>query len=103
MIAELAADGLDVTVACRLLAVARSSYYAWARRAAAPAPGDVEDAHLANLVFDIHHASQGTYGAPRVHAELTLGQGLVINRKKTARLLRLVGRQGRGCPGSRRT
>ena len=94
LIAQLAASGHDVTVACRLLAVPRSSYYSWQRRAGAPTGSDVADAHLANLVFDIHAASGGSYGSPRVHAELTLGRNLMINRKKTARLLRVVDRQG---------
>jgi len=96
LVAELAADGFDVTVACRLLGLARSSYYAWQRRAAAVGDAEVADAHLANVVFDIHAASAGTYGAPRVHAELTLGLGPVVNRKRTARLLKVVGRQGIG-------
>ena len=85
---------MNVTVCCRLLGVPRSSYYAWQQRAAAPTESDLEYAYLANLAFDIHVASQGTYGAPRVHAELTMGLGLVINRKKSAGLLRVVARQG---------
>jgi len=100
LVADLAADGHDVTVVCRLIEVPRSSYYAWARRWSAPTEADVEEAHLANVVFDIHQGSQGCYGAPRVHAELTLGLGLVINRKKTARLLRVFARQGSRHHGS---
>jgi len=96
LIADLAADGHDATVVCRLLGVPRSSYYAWSRRWSTPTDADVAEAYLANIVFDIHEGSRGCYGAPRVHAELTLGLGLVINRKKTARLLRLVDRQGLG-------
>ena len=92
--AELAVDGFDVTVCCRLLGVPRSSYYAWQQRAAEPTESDLDYAYLANLAFDIHVASQGTYGAPRVPAELTMGLGLAINRKKSAGLLRVVARQG---------
>ncbi|KAA1002388.1 IS3 family transposase, partial [Pseudonocardia sp. EV170527-09] len=46
---------------------------------------------------------RGTYGWPRVHAELTLGLGLVVNHKRVARLMREAGIQGlyrrrrRGC------
>ncbi len=95
LVAELAATGHDVTWACRLLGLPRSSYYAWQARTAAPTPEDLDETYAANVVFDIHTASRGAYGAPRVHAELRLGQGLaVVNRKRVARLLRVFGRQG---------
>ncbi len=42
----------------------------------------------------IHAESRGTYGWPRVHAELTLGLGLPVNRKRVARLMRRAGLQG---------
>ena len=51
----------------------------------------------------IHAESRETYGWPRVHAELTLGLGLAVNRKRVARLMRQAGIQGldrrrrRGC------
>jgi putative transposase len=51
----------------------------------------------------IHADSRETYGSPRVHAELTLGLGLVVNLKRVARLMRQAGIQGlyrrrrRGC------
>jgi putative transposase len=41
----------------------------------------------------VHRASRGTYGAPRIHAELA-AQGLPIGRKRVARLMRAVGLQG---------
>lgn len=50
-----------------------------------------------------HADSRGTYGSPRVHAELTLGLGLVVNEKRVARLMRQAGVRGlyvrrrRGC------
>jgi transposase InsO family protein len=46
---------------------------------------------------------RGGYGSPRVHAELTLGLGLVVNEKRVARLMRQAGVRGlyvrrrRGC------
>ncbi len=42
----------------------------------------------------VHAESRGTYGWPRVHAELTLGLGLSVNRKRVARLMRRAGLQG---------
>lgn len=51
----------------------------------------------------IHAESRGTYGWPRVHAELVLGMGMNVNHKRVARLMREAGIQGlyrrrrRGC------
>ena len=36
----------------------------------------------------IHAESRGTYGSPRVHAELRIGLGLPVNLKRVARLMR---------------
>jgi putative transposase len=47
--------------------------------------------------------SRGTYGWPRVTAELALGLGMPVNHKRVARLMRAAGLQGlyrrrrRGC------
>ena len=49
---------------------------------------------LANTIYDIHAMSRHSYGAPRVHAELRLGMGVRVGRKRVARLLRMTGRRG---------
>ena len=49
---------------------------------------------LLKHITDIHAESRGTYGSPRVHAELTLGLGLPVNLKRVARLMREAGIQG---------
>ena len=41
----------------------------------------------------VHEASRGTYGVPRVHAELR-ADGIRVGRKRIARLMRKVGLQG---------
>lgn len=79
-------------MACRVLKVSRSGYYEWRDRP--PSPRDLEDAYLANLIVDIHTMSRCSYGAPRVHAELRLGMGVRVGRKRVARLLRVTGRRG---------
>jgi transposase InsO family protein len=89
LVHELAADGVDVTVACRVLKVSRSGFYEWAARG--PSARDVDDAHLTQTIHAIHLASRGTYGAPRVHAELRLGQGVRVGRKRVSRLMRILG------------
>lgn len=49
---------------------------------------------LTKLITAIHKESRGTYGWPRVHAELVLGLGEQVNRKRVARLMRRAGLQG---------
>jgi transposase InsO family protein len=44
--------------------------------------------------------SRGTYGARRIHAELTLGLGITAGRAAVERLMRLAGIVG--LPGNRR-
>ena len=77
-----------------MLEVSRSGYYDWVGRDLSAR--DLQDAYLANEVVDIHMRSRGCYGTPRMHAELRLGLGIRIGRKRVARLLRLTGRAGIG-------
>ena len=44
-------------------------------------------------IKEVHEESRGTYGAPRIWAELR-DRGVVCSRKRVARLLRLAGVQG---------
>ena len=46
------------------------------------------------MIRGIHADSRGSYGSPRVHAELRLGLGLEVNRKRVERLMREAGIQG---------
>ena len=66
----MAAEGLPVHMACRLLAVAGSGYYEW--RSRAPSKRAIRHAWITEQIRAVHAASRGTYGARRVHAELTL-------------------------------
>jgi putative transposase len=79
----------QVSRLCRVLGVARAGYYAWASRL--PSARTVEDQALTEQIRDIHARSRGTYGAPRVHAELRLGLGMRVGRKRVARLMRTAG------------
>jgi putative transposase len=100
LVRELAGDGLDVAVACRVLQVSRSGYYAWRERP--PSPRLLADAQLENDVRAAFTASRCTYGAPRVHAELRLGSGVRCGRKRVARLMRTAGLVGVGYRRKRR-
>jgi putative transposase len=79
-------------VTCRVLNVSRSGYYDWLHRI--DSPRVQENELLLKQIRQIHHESRGTYGSPRVHAELTLGLGLPVNLKRVARLMRQAGIQG---------
>jgi putative transposase len=71
---------------CRHLGVSTSGYYAW--RGRRPSPRALSDAALSTTIHEIHRASRGTYGAPRIHAELADAYGLRCGRKRVARLMR---------------
>lgn len=76
---------------CRLLGVSRSGYYAWRRRP--PSARARADQGLSRRIRAIHEQSRGTYGAPRIRAELREA-GVACSRKRVARLLRQAGLQG---------
>jgi putative transposase len=92
---------LPVATCCRVMKVSTSAFYAW--RANPVSERDWADAHLANTIVDIHRMSRRAYGAPRVHAELRLGEGVRCSRKRVERLMRQAGiagirrRRGHGC------
>jgi transposase InsO family protein len=81
----------NVKRGCQLLEVSRSAYYA---RHAGPSRRAQQDAGLTEQIITVHEESGGTYGAPRVHAELR-EQGRRHSRKRIARLMRAAGRRGR--------
>jgi len=76
---------------CRLLGVSPSGFWAWRRRL--PSPRHEADARLLARIAIAHAASRGTYGAPRIRAEL-LDAGVEVGRRRIARLMRLAGIRG---------
>ena len=80
-----------VACMCRLLDVSASGYYAWRRRG--PSLRQRRDAELTEKIRQIHEASKGTYGAPRIHREL-VEDGYRVSRKRVARLMKADGLQG---------
>lgn len=52
LVRELAGDGIPVTVACRVLKLARQPYYRWL--AAPVTDGELGEAYLADALFDAH-------------------------------------------------
>ena len=77
-----------VATMCRVLEVSTSGYYAWRKR---PASKRAQaDAVLLRQIRTAHAASDGTYGVPRIHAELAAAE-VRIGRKRVARLMRAAG------------
>jgi putative transposase len=77
-----------VRALCRVLRVAASGYYASCARA--PSACALRQEALTCRIRAIHAASRGTYGAPRVHAEL-LAQGERCCLNTVAKLMRRAG------------
>jgi putative transposase len=80
-----------VRTLCRVLGVSTSGYWAWSGRQ--PSQQEQWDAHLGGLIKRYHKASKGTYGAPRIHADLA-DAGIRCSRKRVSRLMRAAGLQG---------
>jgi putative transposase len=88
----MATEGLPVKLACRVLQVSESGYYA--RRSRPPSVRSIRHVWLTDLIRQAHAASRGTYGIRRVHAELTLGHGVAIGHQAVEWLMRRAGIQG---------
>jgi putative transposase len=80
-----------VSLLCSVLGVSRAGFYAWARRR--PSARARADAELIARIRAIHERSRGTYGAPRVHAQLR-HEGVRVSRKRVERLMRAAGLSG---------
>ena len=91
-----------IATLCRVLGVSSSGYYAWCDRPLSMRART--DQALLDQIQAIHERSRGTYGAPRIHAELQ-AQGVRCGRKRVARLMReanLMGAQRRRYRGTTR-
>jgi putative transposase len=70
---------------CQLLQVSRSGYYTWQKRL--KSPRSRENENLKAKILDIFKASHGTYGSPRIHAELD-SEGMRCSKNRVSRLMR---------------
>jgi putative transposase len=85
---------LPVVACCRALKVSVSGFYEWQHRQCNPAPRTIANRDLTETITEIWTRSRGTYGSPRIWAELRLGQDLSISRKRVERLMRQAGIEG---------
>ena len=77
---------------CRALEVNRTSFHDWERRP--PSDRSLQDAWLLEQIKQIHETNRRVYGAPRIHAELRLGRGIRVGRKRVERLMKSAGVSG---------
>lgn len=75
----------------RVLKVSLSGYYAWCKRR--PCQHALDDEALLVRIGQIHAHSRGTYGVPRIRAELR-DQGTRVGGKRIARLMKRAGLRG---------
>jgi len=94
----IASEGLPIQTAARVLEVSESGFYEWRNRP--PSARSIRHVWLTDMIRQVHAASRGTYGAPRVHAELTMGYGIKVGHNAVEMLMRRAGLKG--LPGSRR-
>lgn len=90
------AAGHRVKRACQLLQVSRSAFHDNypVHSVRTLSQREQTDAELTEAIIDIFEESKGTYGAPRVHAELA-ATGRHHSRKRVARLMAATGLRGR--------
>lgn len=93
----MAAEGLPVQVACRVLKVwhrPESGYYEW--RSRPRSQREIRHAWLTDLIREVHVSSRGVYGSRRVHAELVLGRKVPVSHGAVELLMRRAGIVGIG-------
>jgi hypothetical protein len=78
---------------CTIIGIARSSFYYWRKTAPARAARQAADDQLARRIRAVHTESDGTYGVPRITAELR-EDGERVNHKRVARVMRTIGLAG---------
>jgi len=86
-----------VRLQCRVLSVSVSGFYGW--RSRKPGPRAQRRAQLGDRIAEIHTASRGTYGSPRVFEQLQQ-TGEKVARKTVESIMRERGLQGK-CPRKR--
>lgn len=84
--------GRSIARCCRLFEVSRAAYYQ--RRNGPPCRRELSDTELTGRIRTIHQRSGGTYGSPRITAELRRG-GEHVSRRRVGRLMRRDGLEGR--------
>jgi putative transposase len=80
-----------VRMMCRVLGVSASGFYAWCKRPRSKRSQQNEALDI--VIAEVHRKSRGTYGSPRVHAELKALK-FEAGRNRIARLMSEAGLVG---------
>lgn len=83
---------LSIALMCRVYGVTRAGFYAW--RGRGPSLRAQEDESLSGRIRQVHRASRGTYGSPRVYRRLQ-ELGVSVGENRVARLMSRLGIKGR--------
>jgi putative transposase len=86
-------DRFGVEPILRVLEIPVSTFYGWLAQQRDPCQRRRRDAWLLGRIRAVHGRSGGTYGAPRVHAQLRR-DGVRTSRKRVERLMGQAGLQG---------
>lgn len=78
----------DVACMCNIFNVSRSGFYAWQKRPASSK--SLNRVELVEMIRQVHAASRGIYGSPRVEAELA-DQGIAVCVNTVAKYMRQAG------------
>ena len=82
LVRDLAADGIPVTVTCRVLGFSTQAFYAWKRQPVTDR--DWDNAHVINTALDIHH-DDPAFGYRFIADELGV-LGVTAGENRVARL-----------------
>jgi transposase InsO family protein len=86
-------DRFGVEPILRVLEIPVSTFYGWVAQQRHPSPYQIEETWLGEQIRRIHTESDGTYGSPKIHAQLRR-EGIRCSRKRVERLMRCHGLQG---------
>ena len=86
-------DLFGVEPILRVLQIPVSTFYGWLAQQRRPCQRRHQDTWLLGKIRAVHQGSGGTYGAPRVHAQLRR-DGIRTSRKRVERLMAAHGLQG---------
>ena len=85
-------ENMSIALMCRVYGVTRAGFYAW--RSRGPSLREQQNATLAQRIKQVHQASRGTYGSPRVFRKLQQ-QGVSVSENRVAKLMQSHGIKGR--------
>jgi putative transposase len=85
-VSAMKAEGFPIQAACEAAEISTSAYYEWLQRSSGPTASELDEAHLVNEIWNVHHHLDDSYGSPRMTDELRR-RGLCVNHKRTERLM----------------